>query len=114
MSRDDVRARGDHRIMLSDRIAALDVSLFDQVSLAQTHVDDRRALLAIHDALAERGSFTYLEIGSYLGGSLQAMIADPRCECIISIDSRPEAPPDERGGWRPYPDNTTEAMLANL
>jgi hypothetical protein len=100
--------------VIAERIAALDVTLFDHIAPAQSEPDDRRALLAVHDAVAERGPFTYLEIGSYLGGSLQTVIADPRCHHIVSIDPRPEAPPDERGGWRPYPDNTTEAMLENL
>jgi hypothetical protein len=48
----------------------------------------------LHAAVAARsGQFAYLEIGSYLGGSLQVMIRDPRCHCIMSIDPRlAEAP----------------------
>ena len=99
--------------MLHERIAALDIGLFDHVH-SQTETDDRRSLLAIHDAVAERGSFSYLEIGSYMGGSLQVAIADPRCTRIVSVDSRPFAPPDVRGGYRPYPDNSTRRMLDNL
>jgi hypothetical protein len=87
-------------LVIEGRIADGDVTLFDHIALTQSEPDDRKALLAIHDAVARRGPFTYLEIGSYLGGSLQAVVADPRCKHIISIDPRPEAPPDERGGYR--------------
>jgi hypothetical protein len=110
----DIRAFGDDGSVIEDRIANGDVTLFDNIALTQSEPDDRKSLLAIHDAVARRGPFTYLEIGSYLGGSLQAVVADPRCKHIISIDPRPEAPPDERGGYRPYPYNTTDAMLGNL
>jgi hypothetical protein len=56
--------------VIEDRIAGGDITLFDHIALTQREPDDRRALLAIHDAVARRGPFTYLEIGSYLGGSL--------------------------------------------
>ena len=81
-----------------ERLARLDVSLFDYVE-NQTGSDDRRSLLAIHKALREAlGTISYLEIGSHLGGSLQAMVADERCRRIVSIDPRPEYQPDERPG----------------
>lgn len=99
-----------------ERLARLDVRLFDYVE-SQTGSDDRRSLLAIHKALREAlGTISYLEIGSHLGGSLQAMVADERCRRIVSIDPRPESQPDERPGldrWE-YPDNSTERMLGLL
>jgi hypothetical protein len=97
--------------VLEDRIAQLDVTLFDHVAEAQSEPGDRRALLALHDGVAARGSFSYLEIGSYMGGSLQAAVADPRCTRIVSIDPRPQHPPDVRGGSHEYPDNSTARML---
>jgi hypothetical protein len=97
-----------------DRVDALDTTLFDPV-LSQTQDWDRRALLALHSAVAAaKGSFTYLEIGSYLGGSLQAPIQDPRCSTILSIDSRPDAPPDKRTGVWAYEDNSTAHMVRLL
>jgi hypothetical protein len=76
---------------------------------------DRQSLLAIHAAVAARGEFTYLEIGSYLGASLQSFITDPRCRSIVSIDRRDVDTPDERpGGVASYPDNTTVRMLERL
>ncbi len=102
--------------MISDRIAALDTDLFKRIE-SQTSTDDKKALLAIHDAVAKHTtSFRYLEIGSHLGGSLQAVIADPRCTSVISIDPRPEWQPDDRPeleGWE-YAGNSTERMLELL
>jgi hypothetical protein len=66
----DIRAFGDDGSVIENRIADGDVTLFDNIALTQSEPDDRKALLAIHDAVARRGPFTYLEIGSYLGGSL--------------------------------------------
>src|SRR4051812_49054035 len=99
---------------IADRVQDLDTSLFDPI-FAQTTEWDRRALLALHEATAARyASFVYLEIGSYLGGSLQVVVRDPRCSKIISIDSRPAAPPDNRTGQWAYEDNTTVFMLELL
>jgi hypothetical protein len=97
------------------RIGMLDASLFATIE-SQTSDLDRRALLAIHDATASvhGGSFNYLEIGSFRGGSLQAVIQDPRCAQVISIDPRPDATPDKRSGSWVYEANTTADMVAAL
>src|SRR5580700_9906268 len=99
--------------VFADRVAALDTDLFAHIE-SQTSDSDRKSLLAIHGAIAARaGGFVYLEIGSYLGGTLQVVIADPRCTRVISIDSRPQWSPDDRPGatrWE-YTDNSTERML---
>ena len=88
--------------------------MFDRI-LAQTDEWDKQALLALHDASAhEFGSFGYLEIGSYLGGSLQAVVRDPRCTKLMSIDPRPATAADNRTGTWSYPDNTTAHMLELL
>jgi len=102
--------------MIAERIRSLDTELFESV-ISETSQDDRRSLLAIHDALATQlGSFSYLEIGSHLGGTLQTVIADPRCTRVISIDPRPDWQADDRpgiDGWA-YDGNSTERMLEAL
>ncbi len=101
--------------MIEDRVAALDTQLFDFVE-SETSNDDRRSLLALHNGIATRGAFSYLEIGSHLGGTLQTVVADPRCVRIASIDPRPQWQPDDRphlNGWE-YPNNSTERMLELL
>jgi len=98
---------------IANRISDLDISLFGAIE-SQTTEPDRQSLLALHAAIAERGPFDYLEIGSHLGGSLQAMVADPRCRSIVSIDPRPLSQPDDRGSDELYPKNSTERMLELL
>jgi hypothetical protein len=53
-----------------------------------------------------RDSYAYLEIGSYLGGSLQQHLPDPRCRRIYSIDKRTR---DAR-----HAQNSERTMLDNL
>ncbi len=99
---------------LAQRIAGHDISLFDAIE-TQLSDDDRRSLLALHAAVRDSyETFAYLEIGSYLGGSLQAVIRDPACSAIVSIDSRPPVQPDERGFVYEYPANSTERMRSAL
>jgi Methyltransferase domain len=102
--------------MLADDVAALDTRLFSYVE-CHTSGDDLGSLLAIHNGVATRTNpFSYLEIGSAFGGTLQVLIADPRCSRIVSIDPRPEWQPDDRPGLDhlEYPDNSTERMLGLL
>jgi methyltransferase family protein len=96
---------------LKDQIEALDVGLFTFVPI-QARDNDGRALLALHAAVAAaKTPFAYLEIGSYRGGSLQALVRDPRCTCLMSIDSRTAETPDETRGDYTYDENTTAQML---
>jgi hypothetical protein len=100
----------------ADRVAALDIGLFSHIESAMTD-SDRKSLLAVHRVVAARDDpFSYLEIGSELGGSLQAVISDPRCSRVVSIDPRPDWTPDDRPGQPvfEYRDNSTERMLELL
>jgi hypothetical protein len=96
------------------RLRARDPSLFKWVE-SQTGIEDQRSLLAIQDAVASRGPYRYLEIGSFKGGTLQPHIVDPRCRSVLSIDPRPGVSADERfeGGYD-YGGVSTAAMLWNL
>jgi hypothetical protein len=99
---------------VGDRIARLDLSLLDAID-AQLTADDRRSLLALHAACRDvHGTFAYLEIGSHLGGSLQAFVCDDACDAIVSLDARPPSQPDERGIVYRYDGNSTERMIENL
>ncbi len=81
-----------------------------------TSVDDQASLLAIQKAVKSTGPYSYLEIGSHLGGTLQTHIADPLCSRIWSIDKRVSSQPDERGHgtYGDYGDNSTRRMLEGL
>jgi hypothetical protein len=108
-----IRAVGDPAEELHSAIAALDPTLFSTIE-SQTSEWDRRALLALHDTVADRrGTFNYLEIGSYRGGSLQVVMRDPRCRHVLSIDPRPAHTADARGGSWVY-GSSTEQMRSLL
>jgi len=92
-------------------IAGLDISLFSAIE-SQSTDDDKRSLLACQLAVRElRDPYIYLEIGSYIGGSIQPYLLDPRCKRIYSIDKRPAKQPDERGIDYIYENNSTARMM---
>lgn len=95
-------------------IGELDLSLFSAIP-SQSTDEDKQSWLACQLAVRERlGEYRYLEIGSYLGGSLQPYLRDERCVAAWSIDKRPRAQPDERGVEYVYENNTTRRMIENL
>ena len=95
-------------------IATLDLRLFEKIE-SQSSDEDKRSLLSCQLAGRElRQRYKYLEIGSYLGGSIQPYLLDPRCDHIFSIDKRPEIQPDARGLDYTYLNNSTARMLENL
>jgi hypothetical protein len=102
------------RLPHTERVDRLDTSLFDHIESGGTSEADLRSLLAMHAALGARAEFRYLEIGSYLGSSLQAIIADPRCTQVVSIDRREWEAPDELRTRIVRGDNTTAHMLEFL
>jgi Methyltransferase domain len=97
-----------------DSIGQLDIALFNKIE-SQTSHNDRRSLLAVQSVVRKMvPDYAYLEIGSYLGGSLQPHILDPQCAKIYSIDKRPIRNPDERGVTYIYRNNSTQRMVDNL
>lgn len=92
----------------SERLSRLDTSLF-RIAPTQSTEGDRRAWLAVQRSIRANG-YSYLEIGSYLGGSIQQHLADPLCRHIISIDKRPLSPPDERDEIIQYHASTKQMM----
>ena len=88
------------------RIAVLDCSLLDLVE-SQSTEKDRRSWLALQRAVRDaKAVYVYLEIGSYLGGSLQQYLQDPKCRRVYSIDKRAT---DAK-----HRDNSAQTMLDNL
>jgi hypothetical protein len=92
----------------------LDLKLFEKIS-SQSNDHDKQSLLACQLAARElTGGYIYLEIGSYLGGSIQPHLLDGKCRKIYSIDKRPLMQPDARGVEYTYLNNSTARMLENL
>ncbi len=100
--------------MIENSLNNLDLELFAPIP-SQSTDDDKRSLLAVQRATRELSDeYSYLEIGSYLGGSIQPHLLDAKCKTIWSIDKRPPAQPDERGFEWKYNNNSTARMLELL
>ena len=95
------------------RLASNDPSLFAGVSTTTTTID-RAALNTIQSLARKSGDYTYLEIGTHLGGTLQTHCADPRCRKIYAVDKRPDEVADIRGKRLAYQNNTSANMLSGL
>ena len=82
---------------------------------SQTSLSDKKIILNIV-ALIKRNNyfFNYLEIGSYLGGSLCPFLLENRCKLIVSIDKRNQAQDDERSEVWCYKKIRESDMLKKL
>ena len=98
---------------IDQRIESLDTSLFDGVLAASTP-GDRTSLLLLQRCVRRSGDYVYLEIGSYLGGTIQQILVDSRCRLIYSIDKRPPIQADEMRGEGSYANNSTQRMMNGL
>ena len=96
----------------SEVIKNNNISIFENIE-SQTSSDDRKSLLSIQNLIREN-NYCYLEIGSYLGGTLQPHYVDQKCTKIYSIDLRPSNAKDERGVTYDYSIVTSEDMKNNL
>ncbi len=80
----------------------------------QTTPNDQLFLLGAMRLARKIGNYSYLEIGSFRGGSLTPFLLDPACGTILSIDDRGRVHPDERGIQLDYAAITTQTMLDDL
>lgn len=95
-------------------LSNLELKLFEKIS-SQSNDNDKQSLLACQLAARQlTDGYSYLEIGSYLGGSIQPHLLDEKCVRIYSIDKRPLVQPDERGVDFTYLNNSTARMIENL
>lgn len=95
-------------------IKELSLRLFAKIP-SQSTDHDKQSLLACELAVRELvPEYNYLEIGSYIGGSIQPHLLDSRCRRIYSIDKRPHSQPDERGFDFVYRNNSTARMMDEL
>ena len=88
-------------------------SLFPIAS--QTSESDRRFIVAMLDLVkASKQRFSYIEVGSFLGGTLAPFLMDDMCEHVLSADERERQQPDERGARYDYHGITSQTMIDNL
>src|SRR5471030_2994448 len=82
---------------------------------SQSSDRDKEFLLAAKRLIADVApGYDYLEIGSFLGGSLAPFLDDPACRSILSIDERGRMLSDERGALFDYAGVSTQSMLDRL
>jgi len=81
---------------------------------AQMTPNDKLFLLGSMRLARKTLSYAYVEIGSFLGGSLTPFLMDPACKMVLSIDERGQVLPDERGINIDYSGITTQSMLDEL
>jgi hypothetical protein len=94
-------------------IEAADPGIF--VLETETGLGDRRSLLALqHTVRRGCASYVYVEVGSYMGGTLVPHLMDPRCALVISIDKRVGQQTDERSISFDYTRSNTALMLQRL
>jgi predicted O-methyltransferase YrrM len=82
---------------------------------SQTSPTDKSFLLASIALMKEYNQYySYVEIGSFLGGSLTPFLMDQCCTRVLSIDERERQQPDERGENFDYAGVTHNTMIENL
>ncbi len=81
---------------------------------SQTTENDKLALLKIRDILGASGQYKYLEVGSFLGGSLTPFLRDEKCIKVLSIDKREKLISDERGAKYDYKGITNQVMIDGI
>lgn len=92
-----------------------DVTLYQLVP-TQTSVGDRTSLLELQRVVRAKGvCYSYLEVGSFLGGTLTPLCLDSACRSMYSVDSRVLTAPNEGGALESeYGVHTSEAMRQRL
>lgn len=81
---------------------------------SQSTPEDKLFLLNAIRLTRKAGRYSYLEIGSFLGGSLAPFLMDSLCDAVLSIDDRGRIQPDERGIRYDYSQITTQSMINEL
>lgn len=82
---------------------------------SETLDGDKKSLLSLQNIVRRNvRNYTYLEIGSFMGGTFLPHLADPECRLVYSIDKRPASQLDERGRTFDYVHSSTRQMLATL
>jgi hypothetical protein len=82
---------------------------------SQTSLADKMFILASMAFVTKiNKTYSYVEIGSYMGGSLTPFLMDSHCQRVLSIDDRGRQQPDERGVKYDYTGITHQTMIDNL
>lgn len=82
---------------------------------SQTTPADQLFIKNIVSLMAEKaGTYAYIELGSFLGGTLAPFLIAKDCNSVLSVDDRGRQQPDERGPKYDYAGITSQTMIDNL
>ncbi len=82
---------------------------------SQTSYIDKKVLLNIIKLIKrKKKKFNYLEIGSFLGGSLTPFLSENICQLVMSIDKRNQKQDDERNEEWSYKNIDEKDMINGL
>ena len=82
---------------------------------SQTSDADKLILLKIIKFVKKiKKNFNYIEIGSFLGGSLTPFLMETSCKSIVSIDKRNQKQDDERNEEWSYENINEKDMINGL
>ena len=82
---------------------------------SQTSANDRHCLVQLIEHVRGRSrEYRYLEVGSFIGGTLTPALLDELCVEVLSIDLRPQLQPDSRNADFDYSQFCTATMLNEL
>ena len=82
---------------------------------SQTSDLDKIVLLQTLDLIRKKNStYKYLEIGSFLGGSLTPALIDKKCKLVLSIDKRNQILDDERNENWSYKNVSNNLMVKKI
>jgi len=83
---------------------------------SQTSNSDKKVIINIINLIKKnkKKKFNYLEIGSFLGGSLTPFLMENKCKFIMSIDKRNQKQNDERSEEWSYENVSEQDMLNKL
>lgn len=82
---------------------------------SQTSESDKLFLLNTIGFIKHRAQqFKYIEIGSFMGGSLTPFLMEDCCDLVVSIDDRGRQQPDERGAKFDYGGISHTTMIDGL
>ncbi len=82
---------------------------------SQTSLVDKAVILKINKLMNLRTkNFIYIEIGSYLGGSLTPFLINENCKRVISVDKRNQIIDDERNEKWSYKKISEKLMIKGL
>lgn len=82
---------------------------------SQTSDQDKLILIKVSEIIGKKiKNYSYLEIGSFLGGSLTPFLLDKNCKKILSIDKRNQVVEDENHEQWSYENISEKTMLENF